>query len=319
MGACVVGHDITARRQMEAELQQREAEFRAMFELAGVGQEQADAQMMRFTRVNQRFCEITGYSEAELLNLPVQAIMHPDDRQSDLANIRNVTTGKTPHWFSEKRYIRKDGKVIYVEVNGTLVRDRDGKPWRTIACIQDVTSRKLAEKALRDREEQFRIVANTAPVSIWIRNTLGRCAFCNKTFLEFLGTTLENALGQGWIDFVHPTDEPNYRGSFLSALAAHKPYELEYRLRRADGQFRWVIGSAVPRLSTDGSFEGFIGSCVDITERKWAEQALRGANVELELEIADSRYELEIVERALASEKTQREYAEKTLKKLEQP
>ena len=318
MGACVVGHDITERKQMEAELQQRETEFRAMFELAGIGQSQADVQTRRFIRVNQRFCEITGYSEAELLNLSFQDITHPDDREADLANIRNVTAGKSRHWLSEKRYLRKDGSVIYVEVNGTMIREADGKPWRTIACIQDVTSRKLAEKALRDREEQFRIVANTAPVSIWVRNTLGRCAFCNKTFVEFLGTTLENVLGQGWIDFAHPTDEPHYRGSLLSALATHKPYELEYRLRRADGQFRWVIESAVPWPSTDGIFEGFVGSCIDLTERNWAEQALRGANVELESPIADSQYELEIVERALTSEKTQRQRVEHALKKLGQ-
>jgi PAS domain S-box-containing protein len=320
VGACVVGHDITARKQMEAELQEREAESRAMFELAGIGQAQAeDTQTRRFTRVNQRFCEITGYSEAELLNLSAQDITHPDDRQADSASIRSVTMGKTPHWFSEKRYICKDGSVIYVEVNGTVVRDADGKPWRTIACIQDVTSRKLAEQALRDREERFRIVANTAPVSIWIRNALGRCAFLNKTFVEFLGITLQDALGQGWIDFVHPTDEPHYRDRLLSAVASHKPYQVEYRLRRADGQFRWVIESAVPWLSTDGCFEGFIGSCVDITERKWAEQTLRGANVELELQIADSQNELESVQRALLSERTQRERAEHTLKKLGQP
>jgi PAS domain S-box-containing protein len=318
-GFSSIGRDITARKLAEQRLKLSEAEFRAMFELAAVGQAQADLQTGRFTRVNHQFCEITGYSEAELLGMTFRDITHPDDLVADLARYRSVVDGKSPHWFSEKRYVRKDGSSIHVEVSGTLVREVDGQPGRTTAVIQDVTLRKRMQEALRESEERFRIAANTAPVIIWIRDVRGHSTFCNKTYTEFIGCTLEKVLAENWIDFVHPTDEQFCRDTFCSALGSRQAYEMEYRLRRADGQFRWVVESAVPRFAPDGSFEGFIGSCVDITERKWAEQALRGAFVELELQVADSRCELEAVERALDSEKTRREQAEDVLKKLGQP
>jgi len=315
-GISAIARDITARKLAEQQLKQSEAEFRAMFELAGVGQAQADPHTGRFTRVNRRLCEITGYSEAELLGMTIRDITHPDDLVADLAYYRSVVDGKSPHWFSEKRYVRKDGSIIHVEVNGTLVRRADGQPWRTVAVIQDVTTRKLAVRALRESEERFRIAADSAPVMIWMRNALGLSTFCNKTYAEFVGCATDAVLRHNWVDSVHPGDQENCRETFGLALSQRAAYQMEYRLRRADGEYRWVTESAVPRYAPDGAFDGFIGSCVDITTRKWAEQALRGAFDELEIQAADSHHELQETEHALRFEQRRREQAEEILKKL---
>ncbi len=316
IGFSSIARDITSRKLAEQQLKHSETEFRAMFELAAVGQGQADPKTGRFTRVNRRLCEITGYSEAELLSMTFREITHPDDLATDLVHYQNVVDGKSPHWFSEKRYVRKDGSAINVEVSGTLVQGVDGQPWRTTAVIQDVTSRKRMEETLRESEGRFRVAANTAPVMIWMRNTQGISTFCNKTYAEFVGCAPEAVLRHSWTDSIHSGDQKNCRETFCSAVTQRKAYQMEYRLRRADGEFRWVVESAVPRYVADGTFDGFIGSCVDITTRKWAEQALRGAFDELEVQAADSLHELHESEDALRSEKKRREQAEETLKKF---
>jgi PAS domain S-box-containing protein len=316
IGFSSIARDITARKLAEQQLKQSEAEFRAMFELAGVGQSQADPQTGRFTRVNRRLCEITGYSETELLCKTFQDITHPEDLAADMMHDQSVVDGKSPHWFGEKRYVRKDGRVINVEINSTLVCTVDGRPWRTTAVIQDVTSRKRMEETLRESEARFRVAADMAPVMIWMRNTQGASTFCNKTYAEFVGCATEEVFQYNWMDSIHPSDQKNCRETFYSALLQRAAYQMEYRLRRVDGEFRWIVESAAPRYVTDGAFDGFIGSCVDITTRKWAEQALRGAFDELEVQAADSLHELQESEDALRSEKMGRKLAEETLKKF---
>src|SRR5262249_9672864 len=151
-----------------------ETEFRAMFELAGVGQAQTDPITRVYTRVNRKFCELTGYSKAELLGMSFRDITHPDDRDGDERCFQKMLNEGLDHWFTAKRYVRKDGTVIHVEVNGTLLRDADGTPLRTLAVIKDVTVGKRALMALRESEERFRTAANTAPVMIWARDAQGR-------------------------------------------------------------------------------------------------------------------------------------------------
>jgi PAS domain S-box-containing protein len=137
--------DITGRKRVEEDLRASEEQFRAMFELASIGMAQADPADARLLRVNQKLCQITGYSEAELLRLGVSEITHPDDRAKDRELFEKAVRGETPDYRVEKRYTRKDGKVAWVNVNMTVIRDVDGHPLRTIATIEDITARKRAE------------------------------------------------------------------------------------------------------------------------------------------------------------------------------
>jgi PAS domain S-box-containing protein len=139
--------DLTEEKRFEIALKASEEEFRSMFELAGVGKAQADPTTGRFTRVNKKFCEITGYSQAELLAMTFRDITHEDDRERDESGVQRVFKGETDSWSIEKRYVRKDGTVLWVEVNGSLIKHKDG-PMRAIANVVDITERKQSEQAL---------------------------------------------------------------------------------------------------------------------------------------------------------------------------
>jgi len=146
-------------REVGEALLNSEAGFRAMFELSGIGMVQADTPALRLTRVNQKFCEIAGYSAGELLTKTYIGLTHPQDRQRDMKVLVRVLRGKTDSWSTEKRLVRKDGSVIWVGVNGAALRDQTGRAVRIVAMIADITARKQAEQVLRDRTEQLRRLA----------------------------------------------------------------------------------------------------------------------------------------------------------------
>jgi PAS domain S-box-containing protein len=134
--------------------------------------------------------------------------------------------------------------------------------------------RRETENALRESEQRFRLVANTAPVMIWMAAVDKLCSYFNRPWLEFSGRSLEEELGNGWAEGVHPEDLRQCLDSYTHAFDRREPFEIQYRLRRRDGEYRWILDTGVPRFDADGSFTGYIGSAVDITERKLAEQTL---------------------------------------------
>src|SRR5262245_781462 len=139
------------------------------------------------------------------------------------------------------------------------------------APIAQGIERKRAEEALRASEEQFRILADTAPVMIWVSGTDKLCTFFNKTWLDFTGRAMEEELGAGWTEGVHQDDYDRCLETYVTSFEAREPFKMEYRLRRHDGERRWILDHGIPRFSHGGDFLGYIGTCVDITERKQAE------------------------------------------------
>jgi len=138
------------------------------------------------------------------------------------------------------------------------------------------------ERFEKESEQRFRDVADRAPVMIWVSGPDKSCTYVNKPWVDFKGSTLERELGNGWLEGIHPEDVESSRETFFSSVEAKRPFEMEYRLRRYDGEYRWIYDSGIPRFSSDGSLVGFIGSCIDLTERKESEVALQKANEELQ-------------------------------------
>jgi PAS domain S-box-containing protein len=139
-------------REVEEALLDSDAGFRAMFELSGIGMVQADTPGFRFTRVNQKFCEIAGYCAEELLTKTYIDLTHPQDRRRDMKGLARVLRGKNDSWVIEKRCIRKDGSAVWVSVNGAVLRNNTGQAVRIMAMFSDITARKQAEQELRDAE-----------------------------------------------------------------------------------------------------------------------------------------------------------------------
>jgi two-component system, chemotaxis family, CheB/CheR fusion protein len=143
-------------------------------------------------------------------------------------------------------------------------------------------------EALQESEERFRLMADHAPVLIWMADSTGQCTFFNRPWLAFRGRALEHEQGTGWLEGIHPDDQASSLEAYRAAFAARQPFQATYRLRRADGVYRWLLESAVPRHTPGGAFAGYIGSCVDITDRKQAADALRAADVRLRSHMENS-------------------------------
>ena len=169
--------------------------------------------------------------------------------------------------------LRVTGEEFPIEASISQVETTGGKKLFTV-IIRDVTERRRAEQVVRESEERFRLVANTAPVRIWMSGPDKLFTYFNQPWLEFTGRRIEAELGDGWAEGVHPEDRRACLDTYAAAFDRRESFRIQYRLRRHDAEYRWVIGSGVPRFNPDGSFTGYIGSCIDVTERKMAEEAL---------------------------------------------
>jgi PAS domain S-box-containing protein len=175
-------------------------------------------------------------------------------------------------------YIMKDNLTRLVPAIGRELQD-----------AEDRKSRRHAETALRESEERFRTMADSAPVLLWVTEENGACSYVNKPWLEFTGQSLEEERGSGWRATMHPEDAPAVIQSYQQNSALQRRFQSEYRLRRQDGEWRWMLETATPRFHTDGAFSGYIGSVVDLTERKRAEidrESVRAENERLMAERA---------------------------------
>ncbi|HSY36889.1 MAG TPA: PAS domain S-box protein, partial [Acidobacteriaceae bacterium] len=199
--------------------------------------------------------------------------LHPDDRER-LSKIILDAMESRSEYQAEYRVVRTDGAIRWLADSGKFYFPANGDLPRALGIGVDITERKQAEFALRESEERFRLMSNTAPVLIWMADTDKRCTYFNKPWLDFTGRPLSAELGNGWADGIHPDDARQCIETFTRAFDRRLPLNLEFRLKASDGEYHWLLDIGVPRFNADGSFAGYIGSCIDVTERKLAEEAL---------------------------------------------
>jgi PAS domain S-box-containing protein len=157
------------------------------------------------------------------------------------------------------------------------IRSEDGKVVAVAAMVSDVSEEHRIRQDLRETDGRFRAMADAAPVLLWMSRSDGLCTFFNETWLEFTGRTMKEEWGVGWAENVHFEDLEACMDTYVAAFNQRAVFEMEYRLRRKDGEYRWILDRGTPRYAPDGRFAGYIGSCIDITERRKLEAELRGA------------------------------------------
>jgi PAS domain S-box-containing protein len=145
----------------------------------------------------------------------------------------------------------------------------------------DIIERTLAEEALRESEERFRLIANTVPVIIWMSDFHKECTYVNQTWLDLTGQSLDGVVGNGWTDGIHPEDVVQCWDIYARAFDRREQFQIVFRLRRQDGEYRWIVSTGAPKYHGDGSFGGYIGSAMDVTERRLAAEALGTMNQRL--------------------------------------
>jgi len=253
------------------DIKQHEAEMRMVLDNA------ADAVFIagkneRWVYVNDQTVSMLGYSREELLSMSIYELVPADWRETYRQNFREkLHVDGALH--QEIRLVKKDGEKIAVEMNAAVLPDG-----RVYGSCRDISRRKEAEAALKkasekllESEARFRNMADQAPALIWLADTQNLGTWYNKRWLAYTGRSMEQELGLGWADGMHPDDLDKSVQCCSEAFNARRTFEMEFRLRRGDGSYGWIADTGIPRFNDKGEFEGYIGYCWDITERKQAE------------------------------------------------
>ena len=280
-----IGRDITERKRAEEALR-RAAEFdEAALKSLGEGLYTTDTNGL-VTSMNPAAEELFGWSFAELRGKKMHDMTHHHYRDgrpfpsSECVGFQVLTHGQ-PLKNCEDVFIRKDGTFFDVIYSIAPMRDAAGQITGQVVVFSDISERKRAEERLLESEARFRLVADSAPVMIWMSGTDKLCTYFNKPWLDFTGRSIEQELGNGWAEGVDPQDLQRCLDTYTQAFDRREAFGMEYRLRRHDGEYRWILDRGVPRFNADTSFAGYIGSCIDVTEQRRAEEHLRRAQEDL--------------------------------------
>ncbi|MFA5110858.1 MAG: PAS domain S-box protein, partial [Desulfobaccales bacterium] len=267
--------DITARHRSEEALRQSEERFRAIFEHAQVGISMTDLEG-RYLQTNQALQQFLGYTAAELMSLDFTGVTHPEDLAAYARLRGTLVEGQCQHYSLEKRYVRKDGKIVWAHLMVALLRDAQGNPQNLISTYVDITAHKQAEMALRKSEERFRAIFEYAPVGISMTDLAGRVLKTNRVLQGLLGYTAEELRGRDSSETVHPEDRPESARLGKELLARkQRHFSMNTRLLRKDGEIVWGYVTVSLLRDVWGEPEYFVGTVIDITAQKQAEAELR--------------------------------------------
>ncbi|MBD2103041.1 PAS domain S-box protein [Leptolyngbya sp. FACHB-261] len=268
-----------ARQQAEAKLAASQAQLQAMLEhMPGfVALNDLEGQIQL---VSPGWRQLFAQGQPEPAGRHLSEFFAPERVARLLAEDQAITQAGKAMTFEEK-IVCADGLHTYLKVKFPL-QTSAGEIYGVGLIALDITERQQIEAALRESEARFRIMADSAPVMVWMTDPQACCSFVNQPWLDFTGRSLEQELGHNWVEGIHPDDKQFLLSTFLSAFDTRLPFETEYRLRRADGKYCWILERGVPRFTPDGSFAGYIGSCLDITNRKQDEAKLQALTCQLQ-------------------------------------
>ncbi len=280
IGASNVARDITHLKRIERALRDSEERFRAIVETTPecVKVVAPDGTLQH---MNSAGLAMVGAKLAEtVVGKSIYDLIAPEDREKFRAFNERICRGDKDSL--EFDMIGLNGMRHHMETHAAPLHNPDGRIVQ-LAITHDVTERKRAELALRESEQRYRAVTDASPIMVWMSGTDKLCYYFNKGWLDFVGRTLEQEAGNGWAENVHPEDFDRCLQIYVKSFDARQPFEMEYRLRHHTGQYRWITDHGTPRYATDGTFEGYVGGCLDIHDQKEAAEKARRADVSLQL------------------------------------
>ena len=287
LGVVVNTRDDTERRRVEVSQKQNEEMFRATFEQAAVGMAQANLNG-QFVKLNQKFCDIIGYTEAELINKSFEEITYLDDIAIDKANIRKLLAEESKSFSIEKRYIHKDSRIIWINLNVSLIYNLNGEPEYFIGVVQDISDRKQAEQSLQAERMRLQIALEASEMGTWESNMdTGYWSERTEAIFGFAPGTFSGDR-EAFLKLVYAEDQARVFSALAHSFTTQSPYKVEYRINHPHGEIRWVAVNGKVAQNEDGTGGRIIGVAVDITERKQAEEAIRLNQEQLQLALEGS-------------------------------
>ncbi|NES74142.1 MAG: PAS domain S-box protein, partial [Okeania sp. SIO2D1] len=233
---------------------------------------------------NSGFEKTTGYSISEVIGRNCRFLQGTDTNQPEIQELKQAIAAEKKCSVVLQN-TRKDGSKFWNEVTISPVYDDFGTLTHYVGVQVDVTKRIIAQQAMQESEARFRSMADGIAVMIRVADTNGNSTFFNQTWLEFTGDKLSDAITNEWLKLVHPDYREHCRLMYTHSHKTFAAFQMEYRLRRFDGKYRWVVDTAKPRFTPNGTFAGYISAGIDITERKEAEIELSTAKCSLERQI----------------------------------
>ncbi len=277
--------DITDLKRKDAALLESEARLRAATETARDAIFMMEGESGTISEWNPAAETIFGFTSAEALGRELVDLLVPpryhERALHGLSHFANPGDSEAAGRTLELTSLRKDGTEFPIELSLSAMQV-NGK-WFVTGIARDITARKLAENRLLESEQRFRMMADSAPIMIWMAEAQGHedctgcmgCNYFNQRWYEFTGMPREQKPSCGWQDVIHADDRKHFQAVYANAFLSKQPFKVEYRLRCHDGVFRWIEDSGVPRFSAGGEYLGFIGTCIDLTGRKLYE-VIRG-------------------------------------------
>ncbi len=271
--------DITERKQMEEKIKKTTQHYQALIEKASDGLVLINGQG-DFKYVSPTARKMFEYGLLEEIPGNPSQYTHPEDLPMVLSHLTKVLRDPSYIPTISYRFSNKSGNWIWVESTFTnLLTDPNVES--VVINFKDISDRKHAEKALKESEIQYRNLANSGSALVWTSGIDKLCNYFNEPWLQFTGRTLEQEIGNGWAEGVHPDDFDRCLKTYITAFDKHEPFEMEYRLRHSSGEYRWILDLGTPNFNHSEEFVGYIGHCFDITERKQIEEELIRSENEL--------------------------------------
>ncbi|MEI6138382.1 MAG: PAS domain S-box protein [Mariniphaga sp.] len=280
--------DITAKRKSEEELRESEEKYRLLTENTADVIWVLNLTSGKYTYISPSVFHLRGFTAEEAMNERLEDSLTPDSVElvkNAIAKDISVFLAnpeKPNSFINEIQQYCKNGKVIWVEVSTQFRFDPMGNI-EVLGVSRNIEERKKAENELREKELQYRNLADSGVALIWEAGTDKLLNYFNQPWLKFTGRTLDQEMGNGWTEGVHPEDYEHCLKTYVEAFDKHETFNMEYRLRKANGEYAWLMDMGTPNYNINNEFIGYIGHCFDISVLKHTEDALRESEEQIRL------------------------------------